>query len=52
MEKELAQELISKLDGIEKRLGKIADALSLFKVMSMAFVIAYLIVAVGTYLNS
>ncbi len=50
MEREIAQEFLDRLDKIEKRLGKIAEAVSVFKVMAMAIVIGYLIVFVGTYL--
>jgi hypothetical protein len=50
MDRELTREFLDRLDKIEKRLGKIAEALSVFKVMMMALVIGYLIVFVGTYL--
>ena len=50
MEKEIAQELIQKLDSIDKRMGKVADALTVLKVMMMAFVIAFLMVTVKNFL--
>ena len=50
MEREVAQELIQKLDSMDKRLMKIAEALSVFKVMAMAFLIAFLMVVVKNFL--
>lgn len=50
MEREAAQELIKKLDNIDKRLSRMAEALSVFKVMAIAFFIAGLIVIVKNFM--
>jgi len=44
MEKEIAQEIVVKLANIDKHLAKTAEALSVLKVMAIAFLIAFLMV--------
>jgi len=44
------QETVQKLDDIAKSLSKIAEAMSVFKVMAMAFLLAFLIITVKNFL--
>jgi len=50
MEKDVAQELINKLDNIDKRLARIAEAASVMKVMVMALFIAALVVTFKNFM--
>lgn len=47
MEQDFQQEILNNLSGINQKLGKIAEAMSVFKVTSIALVIALLIFLLG-----
>ena len=50
MEQDLNKQQLDKLEAITKELKRIADALSVFKVTTIAFIIAALAVIIKNYL--
>ncbi len=50
MEKDLSKELIEKLEEMNKELKRIAEALSVFKVATIAFIISALAVLFKNFL--
>ena len=44
------QEVVQKLDEISQSLKKIAESMSVFKVMAMAFLLAFLIITFKNFL--
>ena len=51
MEKEIAQELMQKMEEANAKLARIADALAVFKVAAIAFIIAGLIVTFANFMK-
>jgi len=51
MEKEMAQELMQKIEETNTKLGRIADSLVVFKVAAIAFIIAGLIVTFANFIK-
>lgn len=51
MDQGTTQDVLKSMESTNKYLSRIADALSVFKVMSIAFFIAFLIFVIGNYLK-